>query len=582
MVNASWQPGGVIGEWQLVRELGRGGMGVVYEAEARDGRRVALKTLLKTATPNARERFRREAEGQARSGAHRNVVRIHSVGLHEDLPYLVTELLSGGTLTERLKRGGRLDPAEAIEVVSALADGLAHAHAQGILHRDVKPANVLFDESGTPKLADFGLAKLPDAQTLTQTGQVMGTVGYLAPEMIDDARRAGPLADVYSLGALLYTCLAGKPPLKAGTQINRILALLRAPAPLLRSERPDAPEALEQICARALERDPAARFPSAASMAEALRALPPEGSPETPRGPGLLLAGLVLSGLLLALALGFALWTPAKVEATPAPSPSASARASGTPEQAGWRVPRRGELRYRVSWEELGFMGVKSRAESVIVLEVSPLDATHRRIEARWEFSDFASIGPDGRRAAFVPPEPLDLAKKIVVFKGDLDLTSGAWEVTQTPQKVHNQIQALVNPNAGSRAHERPDEVTSDANDWIGTWVSCFFESKRLPRLLELLFSREPLERTEIAWGERPGMDRLLADTSGEGVIYPYLWTLPRQYLRDRGNRRRTTAEGERIEKEGLPGSLKITQRVTILDGRFAEDVLEIELLPQR
>tara|TARA_R110002072_G_scaffold75291_3_gene177461 strand:- start:751 stop:1626 length:876 start_codon:yes stop_codon:yes gene_type:complete len=290
--------------------------------------------------------------------------------------------------------------------------------------------------------------------------------------------------------------------------------------------------------------------------------------------------GLVLSGLVLALAIGFALWTPAGLT----PTPSQARRPSPSPTQgsSGWRVPQRGELRYRVQWQEVGFKGVKSVADSVIVLEISPLNATQRRIAARWEFSDFASLGTGTERAAFVPPEPLALAKEVVVFKGVLDLETGAWTVTQTPKQVQRQIQDLVNPSGASRARERPEEVTSDVNEWVGTWVACFFESKRLPRLLEILFSRGPLDQTEIAWSERPGMERIRADTVGEGVIYPYIWTLPEEYVAKNGNRRRTTVEGGRFQKGGLPAAIKITQRVTIKDGSFAEDVLEIDLLPRR
>lgn len=578
MAKASWQPGGVIGgEWRLVRELGRGGMGVVYEAVSESGRRVALKTLLGSASPLARERFRREAEGQGRADGHRNVVRIHSVGVHEELPYLVTELLTGGTLSERLKLSGRLDPPQAIEIVSALADGLAHMHAQGILHRDIKPANVLFDELGTPKLADFGLAKLPDAQTLTQTGALLGTVGYLAPEMVDEAHRAGPAADVYSLGALLFTCLAGKPPLKAATtQFNRIMALLKEPAPLLRTQREDAPEALELICARALERDPAARYPSAASLAEALR-----GSSQLPEG-GASRVALVLASLLVLAGLlggaGFALTPPA---VSPVASPSASAAPSAEttrPPETTWRLPQRGELRYRVKWREIGFAGAESRTESVIVLGLQPLDATRRRVEARWEFSEFASVR-NGQRGGFVAASDLAQAKDFVVFKGDLDLQTGAWEVHQTPDSIREELRRRVDPDSVSRSAHARDKAQTDSTLWAGTWASSFFDARRLPRLLEILFTCDVLSHTDIGWRERPGLDRLRARTAGMGVIYPYLWSFNRNHAQERGARRQTTVEGERFRADGLPTRVSLTQHVELTNGKSAQDVLEIELL---
>lgn len=548
-------------------------MGLVHEAVSADGRRVAIKSLLKSANPDARERFRREAEGQARSDGHPNVVRIHSAGVHAGLPFLVTELLSGGTLSERLKRGGQMEPADAIEIVSALADGLAHAHSQGILHRDVKPANVLFDEAGTPKLGDFGLAQLPDAETLTRTGQVMGTLGYMAPEMIDDARRAGPAADVYSLGAVLFACLAGRPPLPAGTQINRIMALLREPAPLLRTQRPDAPPVLEEICARALARDPAERFTSAAALAETLRGVVSGSVSSAPKSRMSLLLGLALGVLTITgLGLGVAFWPQAEVpQESVKPTRTMASRA---PDLVTWRLPASGELRYRVLWNEAGFQGAASRADSVLVLQVSPLsDPNRRRVEIRWVFSEFASIQV-GLPPVVVPTESLKRAGALTAFVGELDLVSGAWTVLQTPAAIHEQVFSGRDP----RLHEPGSRVALSAEDWLGTWASSFFNKDRLPRLLELLFARSEVSKTDFRWNTHPGFERGRA--SRKRALYPYLWTLPVQYVRERGPKESVEAEGERKQKGGLPSSLTLTQRVTILDERFAEDTLEIELLP--
>ncbi|MDC3379552.1 serine/threonine protein kinase, partial [Planctomycetota bacterium] len=177
-----WLPGSRVGGYVLVEKLGEGGMGVVYLAEHPEtGMRYAVKGLSSRADPELLLRFKRESEAQAQVDGHPNVVRIHTAGVSQGRAYYVMDLAEGGDLARRLENGP-LPARKAAEVVRDLCHGLAYCHAQGILHRDLKPANVMFDSEGRPKLLDFGLAKLVGAESLTMTGEVIGTPAYMAPE----------------------------------------------------------------------------------------------------------------------------------------------------------------------------------------------------------------------------------------------------------------------------------------------------------------------------------------------------------------------------------------------------------------
>jgi len=248
-------------------------MGVVWRARhAATGVPYALKTLAGGADAELLLRLRREGEAMARIGDHPHVARVHTCGQAAGRVYLVTELLTGGDLEARLA-GGSLAPAEAARLVADLARGLGRAHQAGVLHRDLKPANVLFDADGTPKLVDFGLARLAGADSLTESGTVMGTPAYMAPEQVDPARgEPGPPTDVYGLGAILYACLAGRPAFAHRKVVALLQAVLHEEPPRLRQLRADVPAALERVCRRALAKDPRERYPSAEALGEALDA----------------------------------------------------------------------------------------------------------------------------------------------------------------------------------------------------------------------------------------------------------------------------------------------------------------------
>ena len=264
---------GQIGPYRIIRELGRGGMGVVYLAQHDPlNRPVAIKLLRGDAAPDRVSRFRRESEAVA-ALRHQNVVQVFEVGDHDGRPFAVMEYVPGGSLAERLAASS-LPPAEAARVVEAAARAVAAAHARGVIHRDLKPANILLDPPNGPKVADFGLAKFCDTDPAigfeTETGVLLGTPGYMAPEQAAGSDAVGPAADVYGLGAVLYECLTGRPPFKAATALET-LDQVRCldPVPPRRLET-GVPRDLETVCLKCLEKEPARRYPSADALADDL------------------------------------------------------------------------------------------------------------------------------------------------------------------------------------------------------------------------------------------------------------------------------------------------------------------------
>ncbi len=259
-----------IGDYRILERLGAGGMGVVHLAEhTATGVRYAIKTLYGVQDPEAILRFQREAQGHARVDSHPNVVRVHSFGQFPGGLYLVVELVSGGSLAERLK-GKLLSIQDSARLVRDLARGVAHIHAHGVLHRDLKPDNILLDGE-VPRLADFGLAKVVGEHTLTVTGTALGTPAYMAPEQIDSTRgEPGPWTDVYGLGAVLYECLTGRPPFVGVSAMATLVKSLKETPAAPSGLRQEIPAELEEICLRCLVKDPERRIRSAESLIEDL------------------------------------------------------------------------------------------------------------------------------------------------------------------------------------------------------------------------------------------------------------------------------------------------------------------------
>jgi serine/threonine protein kinase len=259
----------VVPGYEILGELGRGGMGVVYQArQTKLGRLVALKMILSGVHAGAADlaRFRTEAEAIARL-QHPNIVQIHEIGEHGGLPFFSLEYCGGGSLQSRLKKPW--PSRQAAELVRTLARAVQAAHQAGIIHRDLKPANILFLDDGTAKITDFGLAKkIEGGDGLTQTGAVLGTPSYMAPEQASgDSRRVTTLVDVYALGAILYECLTGQPPFRGATAIDTIVQVLeREPEPPT-ALQPGVDRGLELICLKCLAKEPARRYASADHLA---------------------------------------------------------------------------------------------------------------------------------------------------------------------------------------------------------------------------------------------------------------------------------------------------------------------------
>lgn len=255
--------------YEVIEELGSGTMGVVYKArETALKRLVALKLMRGNAHPDAVARFLIEAEAVAAID-HPRVVRIYQYGEHNGRPFLAMEYLPGGTLKNRF--GGRaFPPREAAVLVAKLATGVGAAHALGIVHRDLKPGNVLFDIAGEPKVADFGLARRGAGNDQTRTDATMGTPPYMPPEQFGGAKYAGPPADVWALGVILYECLTGTRPFLGENQDELRDQIDRGnPAPPSRVA-PEVPRDLELICLKCLAKAPPDRYPTAAVLADDL------------------------------------------------------------------------------------------------------------------------------------------------------------------------------------------------------------------------------------------------------------------------------------------------------------------------
>jgi TolB-like protein/tRNA A-37 threonylcarbamoyl transferase component Bud32/Tfp pilus assembly protein PilF len=268
--DADWR----IGNYQVLEEIGRGGMGVIYRARQRHSRRiVALKRILSYHADSQETlvRFRREAQAAA-SLDHPNILPIYEVSECDDgLPFFSMKFAGGGSLLEAAP-ALRGEPRRAVALMAKVARAVQYAHGQGILHRDLKPGNILLDGRGEPLVSDFGLAKWLDTSShLTRTLTIFGTPGYIAPEQVNGSSgKLGPVADVYSLGAILFDLLTGHPPFLGEHALKVIQQASEKPAPKLRTLVPSLDKDLETICSKCLDREPSARYRSAGDLAEDL------------------------------------------------------------------------------------------------------------------------------------------------------------------------------------------------------------------------------------------------------------------------------------------------------------------------
>ena len=308
--------------YQDVTRIARGGMGEVYRAsDTLLGRPVAVKLLSERYAANSeiRKRFTREALAAARLSSDPDVVTIYDIGESNGRPFIVMEYVEGGSLSDELLRSGPQPPQRALPWLESAADALDYAHAHGVVHRDVKPANILLDSDDAIHVADFGVASAAGLDSLTQTGTILGTAGYLAPEQAQ-GQTAGPEADRYALGVVAFELLTGARPFETDSPTAEAAAHVSSPVPSISSRGLGIPKEADNVFRRALAKDPSERFRSCAEFVAALRdaysssagetrvtapaPAPPRGARSPRRLPLLLgLLALVLAGGAVAGAL---------------------------------------------------------------------------------------------------------------------------------------------------------------------------------------------------------------------------------------------------------------------------------------
>ena len=266
-------PGALVDGYRIEEPLGEGGMGQVFRAiRESDGETVAVK-VMKPGAAGDTERLRRFVR-EARAAAtvdHRHLVGVLDSGECASCAYLVMRYVAGGSLDQRIRDGGALSPEETVSVIVDIADGMDALHRAGIVHRDVKPSNVMLDEAGVAALTDFGLAKGRDYSALTRPGQMLGTLDYIAPEMLRGTD-PGPPADIYALGCVTYECLAGSPPFGGRGMMAVGFAHLEETPSDPCAARGDVPAGAGEFVLRALAKDPADRPPTATAYATVVAA----------------------------------------------------------------------------------------------------------------------------------------------------------------------------------------------------------------------------------------------------------------------------------------------------------------------
>ncbi|HLL75094.1 MAG TPA: protein kinase [Pyrinomonadaceae bacterium] len=478
-----------LGRYEIRSLLGEGGMGEVYLArDPKIGRDVAIKVLPAQFSADAERLARFEQEACA-AGAlnHPNVLAVHDVGQHDGAPFVVSELLEGETLREKL-RGAPLPQRKAVDYASQIARGLAAAHERGIVHRDLKPENIFITSDGRAKILDFGLAKLmqgdgrqsqteiPTRRLDTNPGAVMGTVGYMAPEQVR-GRKVDHRADIFSFGAVLYEMLTGRRAFRGESAADTLSAVLREDPPALSESNRNVAPALERLVLHCLEKDPAARFHSANDLAFALEALSGatalSGEQATtthaPAGRGVrrreLIAWGVAGAALLAAALALVL---PPLRRAPQEAPAAATRflitQPGEGDVAGAPV---------ISPDGRRVVLVVRDAAGKQSLWLRPLDALDAHQLAGTEAGGLPFWSPDGRSIGFIAAGKL---KKIDVSGGPAQTLSDAISVGGTWNREgvilfsRSATEGLYRIPAAGGTPEPLTTLDKSRNEYIHAW----------------------------------------------------------------------------------------------------------------
>jgi serine/threonine protein kinase len=497
-----------IGRFEVLGELGRGGMGAVYRArDPQLDRELALKVLLNGAVD---PRFAQEAKACA-ALQHPGIVTVYEHGAANGRPYLAMELVQGESLHERLRRDGPLPEEEAIALTIQLCEAIGYAHGRGVIHRDLKPHNVLLTRDGEVKVTDFGLGKVEDQTvSLTKTGQIMGTPAYMPPEQAEgDKAAVGPPSDLYSLGATLYAMLTGRPPFEAATPLNVIFAVLKTPPQPPSAHRPGLSKALDRVCLRCLAKSPADRYPDAAALAEDLRrSLGSQTASASPRVGAWIAGAIVAAGSLVAGAL--VLRGPSASPSTPAPTVSRRpARSPETtpetpPDSPAARSPDSRPSQQRFLYAPIHFndweLGRLPRRRSL-----NPLRPEAWTIERRGD-TDRALFfhGDDPPNNGFQDHLQLNIVARALEFEVRLDSWYGdiyLWPVFNS--KLARGYQVRLLPNAGDGGTEgiyvyRGDDPSTPEYDarapslTLNTWHRVRMRYDKAKRLLNVEVDDRP------------------------------------------------------------------------------------------
>ena len=258
--------------YRLTEQIGMGGMAIVYKAiDMRTGHNVAVKVLRPEFNEDIEfiSRFQREAEAASKM-THHNIVNLLDVGMDNDNRYLVMEYVQGKTLKEVIQERGKLTSPLACQITIRILSALEHAHRNGIVHRDIKPQNILVHADGHIKVADFGIARIANSSTLTRGDNVMGSVHYFSPEQAR-GENAQATSDIYSTGVVLYEMLTGRVPFDGDNPVAVAMQHLHAQPVPIQSLAPDVPQSVSNVCLKAMEKNPAMRYQSARDMAQDLR-----------------------------------------------------------------------------------------------------------------------------------------------------------------------------------------------------------------------------------------------------------------------------------------------------------------------